>query len=96
MSERHKTHNGRDMGGHYRVKQTDLEDTLEDPRGADFVRDDVRLGGAVADTGPHAGSTGECIERLIDENRADVEQVVGRDRARAKRAAGGRKRRASG
>lgn len=80
MSERHKTHNGRDVDGHFKVKQTDVEDTLEDPAGADFIRDDVRLGGAVADTGPQAGAGGEQVERLIDENRYEVDHLVGRDR----------------
>lgn len=81
MSERRKTHNGRDVDGHFKVKQTDVEDKLEDPTGADFIRDDVRLGGAVADTGPQAGASGERVERLIDENRYDVDHLVGRDRA---------------
>lgn len=82
MSERHKTHNGRDVDGNFRVKQTDVEDTLEDPSGADIIRDDVRLGGAVADTGPQAGASGEQIERLVDENRYEVDHLVGRDRDR--------------
>ena len=90
MSERHKTHNGRDVDGHFKVKQTDVEDTLEDPKGADFIRDDVRLGGAVADTGPQAGESGEQVERLIDENRYEVDHLVGRDREQSE---GGKKRR---
>ena len=80
MSERRKTHNGRDVDGHFKVKQADVEDTLADPAGADFIRDDVRLGGAVADTGPQAGASGEHVERLIDENQYDVDHLVGRDR----------------
>lgn len=80
MSERRKTHNGRDVDGHFRVKQTDVEETLEDPAGQDFIRDDVRLGGAVADTGPQAGATGEQVERLIEENNFEVDHLVGRDR----------------
>jgi hypothetical protein len=80
MSERRKTHNGRDVDGHFKVKQADVEDTLEDPKGADFIRDDVRLGGAVADTGPQAGASGEQVERMIDENRYEVDHLVGRDR----------------
>ena len=90
MSERRKTHNGRDVDGHFKVKQTDVEDTLEDPAGVDFIRDDVRLGGAVADTGPQAGTSGEQVERLIDENQYDVDHLVGRDREDAE----GKKRRA--
>lgn len=80
MSERRKTHNGRDVDGHFKVKQTDVEDTLADPAGVDFIRDDVRLGGAVADTGPQAGASGEQVERLIEENQHDVDHLVGRDR----------------
>jgi hypothetical protein len=80
MSERHKTHNGRDVDGHFRVKQADVEDTLEDPAGVEIIRDDVKLGGAVADTGPHAGASGEHIENLVDENRYEVDHLVGRDR----------------
>jgi len=80
MSERRKTHNGRDIDGHFKVKQTDVEEKLEDPAGEEFIRDDVRLGGAVADTGPQAGAAGERVERLIDENRFDVDHLVGRDR----------------
>lgn len=80
MSERNKTHNGRDVDGNFRVKQTDVEDTLEDPSGVDIIKDDVRLGGAVADTGPQAGASGEQIERLVDENQYDVDRLVGRDK----------------
>ena len=89
MSERRKTHNGRDVDGHFKVKRTDVDDTLEDPQGADYLRDDVRLGGAVADTGPQAGASGERIERLIEDNRTNVDHLVGRDRE----GAGARKRR---
>ena len=80
MSERRKTHNGRDVDGHFKVKQTDVEDTLADPAGEDFIRDDVRLGGAVADTGPQAGASGEHVSRLIEDNAYDVDHLVGRDR----------------
>lgn len=89
MSDRRKTHNGRDVDGHFKVKRTDVEETLEDPQGADHLRDDVRLGGAVADTGPQAGASGEHIERLIKDNREAVDHLVGRDRE----GAGARKRR---
>ena len=76
MSDRHKTHNGRDRSGNFRVKQADVDDKLEDPQGPDFVRDDVRLGGAVGDTGPHAGQRGEQIERLIQDNRDDTNSLA--------------------
>ncbi len=61
MSERRKTHNGRDMSGHFKVKQADVDDLETDPNGTDFIRDDVRLGGAVADTGATAGQLGEHV-----------------------------------
>jgi|SRR5690242_15989259 len=94
MSERRKTHNGRDVDGHFKVKQTDVEDTLADPAGEDFIRDDVRLGGAVADTGPQAGAGGEQVERLIEENQYDVDHRLGRDREGAdnKKGRGGKQR----
>ena len=78
MSERHKTHNGRDLSGHHKVRQADVEDLLEDPQGTDFVKDDVRLGGAVEDTGPQAGSHAEHLADAIAQNREDVARVTGR------------------
>ena len=72
MSERNKPHNGRDQSGHFKVRQTDVEDLLEDPKGVDYLRDDVRLGGAVEDTGPGAARAAGQIERLIEENKASV------------------------
>ena len=76
MSERKKTHNGRDQSGHFKVKQEDVEDLQTEPQGADFVRDDVRLGGAIEDTGPTAGQRGERIGKLVESNRDDVERLV--------------------
>jgi hypothetical protein len=63
MSERHKPHNGRDRSGHFKVKQADVDDLREE-----HLRDDVRLGGAVEDTGPLAGRRAARIGELIDEN----------------------------
>ena len=82
MTERHKTHNGRDVDGRFRVREADVEDVLEDPVGPEIVRDDVRLGGAVADVGPHAGDNGRKIGELIDENADDVGRLTGRQPAR--------------
>lgn len=79
MSERNKTHNGRDLDGNFRVKQADVDDLRTDPDGATFIQDDVRLGGAVEDTGPQAGERGVHIGELVDENRTDVKRVTGRD-----------------
>ena len=77
MSERHKPHNGRDTDGRFKVKQEDVEDKLTDgPAGADFVRDDVRLGGAVEDVSAEAGRRGEEIGRLIDDNREEVSKLA--------------------
>lgn len=70
MSERKKTHNGRDLSGHFRVKQVDVEDLQADPDGAEFIQDDVRLGGAVADIGPNAGQHGARIDELLEKDRA--------------------------
>jgi hypothetical protein len=72
MSERHKPHNGRDISGNYRVRQADLDELVAQPDGEKYLRDDVRLGGAVADIGPRAGSYGERIGSLIEQNHADV------------------------
>ena len=82
MSERHKPHNGRDSSGHFKVKQADVEELRADPRGEDFVRDDVRLGGAVEDIGANAGTHGKRIESLVDENRANTERLADRNRDR--------------
>lgn len=82
MTERRKTHNGRDVDGRFRVRQADVDDLLEDPSGVDAVQDDVRLGGAVADTGPTAGTHAQHIGELIDENRRDVGRVTGSGRSR--------------
>lgn len=81
MSERNKTHNGRDLDGHFKVRQADVEDLETDPNGTDFIRDDVRLGGAVADIGAHAGETAAHIGELVQENRENVDRLVGRDRS---------------
>jgi hypothetical protein len=76
MSERNKPHNGRDRSGHFKVKQADVEELRADPAGADYVRDDVRLGGAIEDTGPNAGQRGKQIRDLVENNREDVRQVI--------------------
>ena len=78
MSERNKPHNGRDKSGHFKVKQADVEELRADPR-EEFLKDDVRLGGAVEDIGPGAGQRGERITKLVENNRADVERLAGKD-----------------
>lgn len=80
MSQRKQTHNGRDTDGNYRVKQADVDDKQTDPDGVEHLQDDVRLGGAVADTGPDAGGRGVRIGDLAEANREDVDRLVGRDR----------------
>lgn len=77
MSDRQLPHNGRDTSGQFKVKQADVEDLRTDPEGEEFVRDDVRLGGAVEDTGAHAGERGERIGDLVDENRENVDRATG-------------------
>ena len=79
MSDRQLPHNGRDASGHFKVKREDVDDLREDPRGEDYVRDDVRLGGAIADTGPGAGQRGERISELVDENEDNVDRSSGSD-----------------
>lgn len=77
MSERHKPHNGRDRSGHFKVRQVDTEELLADPAGVDHLRDDVRLGGAVEDIGVRAIEPAQQITRLVEENRENVERLVG-------------------
>jgi len=89
MTDRGKTHNGRDVDGRFRVRQADVDDLLEDPTGIDLVRDDVRLGGAVADVGPNAGLHAREIGHMIDENRDDVMRATGK--AESRRGKRGRK-----
>ena len=79
MSDRQKPHNGRDESGHFKVKQADVDDLRTEPNGEDYVRDDVRLGGAVEDTGAQAGQRGVHIGDLVEENEADVERTAGPD-----------------
>ena len=79
MSERHKPHNGRDSIGKFRVKQVDLDDVQADPAGEDIVRDDVRAGGAIADTGALAGERAAEIGERIKDNRENVRKLADRD-----------------
>jgi hypothetical protein len=76
MSERNKPHNGRDSDGNFRVRQVDLDDVQTDPEGEDILRDDVRQGGAVADTGALAGERAAEIGRQIEDNREDVRKLA--------------------
>ena len=79
MSDRHRPHNGRDLDGQFKVKRADVDDLRTDPAGADYIKDDVRLGGAVEDTGARAGQRAEHIEDLVKTNRENVKRVTGRD-----------------
>ena len=76
MSERNKPHNGRDADGNFRVRQVDLDDVRTDPDGEDILRDDVRQGGAVADTGALAGERAAEVGRRIEENRENVRKLA--------------------
>ncbi len=76
MSERNKPHNGRDVDGHLRVRKADVDDLVTDPEGETYLRDDIRLGGAVEDIGPEAGLRGAHIKELVDENRDDVKRTT--------------------
>ena len=84
MSDRHKPHNGRGNDGGFRVKKADVDDKIESPDGEALIRDDVRLGGAVADIGPHAGERAAHIGDLVEQNRADVARATGQDRKNGK------------
>ena len=85
MSERRKPHNGRDTSGKFKVKRVDVDDVRADPQGENIIRDDVRLGGAVEDTGPTAGQRGERIAELVDSNREDVARATGGGARKRKR-----------
>jgi hypothetical protein len=90
VSDHKKTHNGRDVDGRFRVRQADVDDLLADPKGEDNLRDDVRLGGAVEDTGPSAAEPARHIGELISENRDDVDKATGRGGGRGRRGRRGR------
>jgi hypothetical protein len=74
MSERHKPHNGRDRSGNFKVRQDDVDDKLADPNGAEFIQDEVRLGGAVEDVGSQAGRVADDLQHRIDNNRDCVDR----------------------
>jgi hypothetical protein len=80
MSDRHRPHNGRDLDGQFKVKRADVDDLRTDPAGADYIQDDVRLGGAVEDTGARAGQRAGHIEELVNTNHENVKRVTGRDK----------------
>jgi hypothetical protein len=81
MSERNKPHNGRDKSGHFKVKQTDVDELITEPDGAEFLKDDVRLGGAIEDTSPSAAERGKRIHDLVEQNREDVEKLAGDEKS---------------
>ena len=74
MSDRNKPHNGRDTSGHFKVRQDDFEDKIADPNGVDYIRDEVRLGGAVEDISAEAGRRADELQREIDKNRDCVDR----------------------
>lgn len=76
MSDRKKPHNGRDVDGLHKVVAADVDDLVVDPAGEGYLRDDVRLGGAVADVGPSAGQRGAHIHELIEENAENVKRLA--------------------
>lgn len=90
MSERQKPHAGRDRSGHRKVRIVDVEELLTDgPEAPDHLRDDVRLGGAVVDSGAGAGRSAAAIGDLIESNRRDVARVTRTETARSGRRARG-------
>lgn len=77
MSERHKPHAGRDRSGHRKVRVVDVDDLLTDgPEGTEYLRDDVRMGGAVEDVGADAGQSAAAIGEMIADNRDDVSRAA--------------------
>jgi hypothetical protein len=92
MSDRNKPHNGRDRSGHFKVRQVDVDDLQTDPKGADFIRDDVRLAGAIEDTGPLAGQHGVRIRKLIEENRENTTPGMSESERHGKRRTRGQSR----
>lgn len=74
MSQRPKPHNGRDTSGQFKVRQEDYNDKLADPNGAEYIADEVRLGGAVEDIGLEGGRRADELQREIDKNRDCVER----------------------
>ena len=76
MSERHKPHNGRDKNGQHHTKLVDVEEKVADINGEEFVRDDVRTGGAVIDIWAQAGHRGERVTELVEENREIVDKLA--------------------
>jgi hypothetical protein len=74
MSDRQKPHNGRDRSGHFKVRQDDVDEKLADPNGADYIRDEVRLGGAVEDVSAEAGRRADELQRKIDNDRECVDR----------------------
>jgi hypothetical protein len=93
MSDRNKPHNGRSVTGEFKVRQVDVDELLEDPKGAEYLQDDVRLGGAVEDVGMNASQSGERISRMIEDNRFDVDHATGRDRQQGSQSGRHRRRR---
>lgn len=79
MSDRNKPHNGRDGSGHFKVKRADVDELRADPEGEAIVRDDVRLGGAIEDTGLEGAKRAKRIGELVKENREDVEKLTDRE-----------------
>ena len=79
MSDRNKPHNGRDRSGNFKVKREDVDDLLTEPEGADIIRDDVRLGGAVEDVGLEGAQRAARIGELVEENRENVQKATGQE-----------------
>jgi hypothetical protein len=91
MSDRQKPHNGRDRSGHFKVRQDDVDEKLADPNGAEYIRDEVRLGGAVEDVGAQAGRRADELQRKIDNDRECVERFRRPDAGPTARSSRGRR-----
>lgn len=74
MSERTKPHLGRRPDGDLERPYDTLELAGTDPEGTGGVADSVDIDGTRSDVGVHANSHAEEVQRLIDNNREDVEK----------------------
>ena len=90
MTDRQKPHAGRDRSGHRKVRIVDVDDLLtEGPEAPEYLRDDIRLGGAVVDSGAGAGRSAAAIGDMIESNRRDVARATRSETAPSGRRARG-------
>jgi hypothetical protein len=74
MSERHKPHLGRTPHGDLEKPYDTLELAGTDPQGTAGVADSVDIDGTRSDVGVNANAHADELQRMIDNNREDVEK----------------------